>query len=144
MKKRTKLAGQYYKYYASGISMARWKTRPVTVTANSLVNILKIRSRGNDVLCQYKDDILLIPIDNFRGDSLAVKNIEPKLNAKRKKILVKLSTQAIVEAEVAGATQATGDEPVAETPAQTPVAEVPEAAPVNETPVVVTAEPVLA
>ena len=133
MKTRTKVSGQYQRRYASGILMYRERMNLIEIPANATVHIL--RTEAKRTLCTYKDDRMYIPNENL-----------PKRKAEappaaRKKILVKLSTQAIVEAEVAAATPAPAAEPVAETQAPAPVVET---APIAEPIAELAAEPVLA
>lgn len=80
MKKRTKSAGQFKRFYASGIPMYRERNKPIDVPANALVSIIKVKTKT--AICGYKDMVLSIPADNFLGDALIKKTKKGKAKAK--------------------------------------------------------------
>ncbi len=76
MKKRTKSAGQFKRFYASGIPMYRERNKPIDVPEKAMVSIIKVKTKT--AICGYKDMVLSIPLDNFLGDSLVKKTKKTK------------------------------------------------------------------
>jgi hypothetical protein len=79
MKKRTKSAGQFKRFYASGIPMYRERNKPIDLPAKAMVNIIKLKTKT--AICGFKDMVLSIPLDNFLGDSLVKKTKKGKAKA---------------------------------------------------------------
>ena len=65
MKKRTKSAGKFKRFYASGIPMYRERNKPIDVPEKAMVSIIKLKTKT--AICGYKDMVLSIPLDNFLG-----------------------------------------------------------------------------
>jgi hypothetical protein len=113
MKKRTKADGQFKRFYASGIPMYRWRKQSFPVAANTMVNVLTVKTAT--AICEVKttkeqkaelgvDSIILsIPNDNFLGDKLkavkAEKAVKPAKKGKGKKAAPVVASEPTSPAE---------------------------------------------
>lgn len=80
MKKRIKNAGQFRRFYASGIPMQREKDHPFAVAAGTMVNVILVKTKAAIVECKCSKEqkaelgmdsvVLQIPLDNFAGDKI--------------------------------------------------------------------------
>lgn len=113
MKKRIKNAGEYRRFYASGIPMQREQKNLFPVVAGTMVNIVLVKT--HTAICEVKcskeqkaelgrDSVVIsVPLDNFAGDKIAKvkpeKAAKPAKAVKKAKKAVAIDTQAAVAAE---------------------------------------------
>ena len=112
MKKRIKNAGSFKRFYASGIPMYRERNTPFAIAANTMVNVIKVKTATAivEVKCSKEQKaeigldtvILSVPSDNFLGDKLTREKAAKAIAKKSAKTPKAVAAEApVVATEVA-------------------------------------------